>query len=162
MLRKLKNQKLGGQSGFTLIEMLTVVVVLGILAMIIIPQVTVPIKDQSKASFPPGMVFEFPASKELSGDCIPLDSTDKPTEFIMNGWQLFWSEAKNDKSFLEMEKSLKEQYPEASFIIQPFGVFTVQTVNSASGGRPKPIKWSFYEDGYSLWYSPTHTMDADC
>ena len=52
MTTKLKNKKaaLKNQAGFTLIEMLIVVIVLGILAMIIIPQITVSTEDAKLAT----------------------------------------------------------------------------------------------------------------
>ena len=45
MIRQSENQRLGDTSGFTLIEMLVVVIILGILAMIIVPQITVSTGD---------------------------------------------------------------------------------------------------------------------
>ena len=52
MTTKLKNKEaaLKNQAGFTLIEMLIVVIVLGILAMIIIPQITVSTEDAKLAT----------------------------------------------------------------------------------------------------------------
>lgn len=52
MTTKLKNKEaaLKNQTGFTLIEMLIVVIVLGILAMIIIPQITVSTEDAKLAT----------------------------------------------------------------------------------------------------------------
>ena len=96
MIRNVNHCRLKDQSGFTLIEMLVVVIILGILAMIIVPQITVSTEDASVNTLQTNLNGvrtqielyaaqhgnDYPGAKKTDGTGVDTAAADLPDAFV--------------------------------------------------------------------------------
>ena len=169
MTTKLKNKEaaLKNQAGFTLIEMLIVVIVLGILAMIIIPQITVSTEDAKLATLQTNLNTmrnaielyyhqhnqQYPGAIDNSdGDGPPADAAAAATAFItqLTTYTEVSGETSTSKTgdfiygpYLKTGKLPTNPFSETDDLVCDIATATV-TTRLALGDSTDDKAWRFY------------------